>query len=157
MSENSVQTAVDAGVAEWETYGGNILGSGSIDYTASYNNGSLDGNNTASFGLYDNSGVIAVTNVWGYFSGPPRTRELVEWDLLFNDAYFAFGDANLNAALMDLQNIATHELGHSAGMADLYTTACLDETMYGYSAEGETTKRTLNTGDIAGIQKLYGA
>lgn len=155
LSETFVQAAVGAGVAEWETFGGNIFGSGSIDYNASYNNGSLDGKNTASFGLYDNPNVIAVTTVWGYFSGPPQTREIIEWDLLFNDASFAFGDATVNPALMDLQNIATHELGHSAGLADLYNT-CIEETMYGYSDFGETKKRTLNTGDIQGIQKLYG-
>jgi hypothetical protein len=28
--------------------------------------------------------------------------------------------------------------------------------MYGYSAEGELKKRTLNPGDTAGIQDLYG-
>ena len=31
-----------------------------------------------------------------------------------------------------------------------------EETMYGYSAEGELKKRTLNPGDIARIQDLYG-
>jgi len=57
---------------------------------------------------------------------------------------------------MDLQNIATHELGHGVGLGDLYITACSEETMYGYSNYGETKKRTLNAGDIMGIQKLYG-
>lgn len=155
LSESFVQTTVDAGVAKWEVYGGNIFGASSISYTADYNNGNLDGLNTVSFGTYDNPNVIAVTNVWGYFSGAPKTRQIIEWDLLFNDTTFAFGDASENPTLMDLQNITTHELGHSAGLADLYTTSCTEETMYGYSTKGETKKRDLYTGDIAGIQKLY--
>ncbi|NIT04410.1 matrixin family metalloprotease [Candidatus Saccharibacteria bacterium] len=154
MSSSFVQSAVTAGVDEWEGYGGNIFGSGSLDSGASYNNGDLDGVNTTSFGFYLDDGVIAVTSVWGYFYGPPKTRELVEWDMLFNE-HFTWGDADVNASLMDLQNIATHELGHSAGLADLYETSCNLETMYGYSSEGETIKRDLNTGDIQGIEELY--
>ncbi len=57
---------------------------------------------------------------------------------------------------MDLQNIATHELGHGAGLIDLYDAVASEQTMYGYSTKGETKKRDLNTGDIAGIQDLYG-
>ena len=75
--------------------------------------------------------------------------------MLFNES-FAWGDADVGGqSVMDLQNIATHELGHSAGLADLYETACNQETMYGYGTEGEIIKRDLNPGDITGIQKLY--
>lgn len=56
---------------------------------------------------------------------------------------------------MDVENIVTHEMGHSFGMGDLYTTACAQETMYGYASEGQTNARTLEAGDIAGISKLY--
>lgn len=148
-----VESAITAGVNEWKSSGGEIFGAGSLDSGASYN-GELDGVNSTSFGSYSDPSVIAVTAVWGYFSGPPRTRELVEWDILFNE-HFTWGDADVNPTLMDLQNIATHELGHSAGMDDLYETTCNLETMYGYSSEGETIKRDLHTGDVAGIQELY--
>ena len=56
---------------------------------------------------------------------------------------------------MDLQNILTHELGHCAGMGDLYQTDAIEETMFGYSDEGETYKRDLYKGDIAGVTNLY--
>lgn len=154
MADSFVLNAVNAGVAEWENYGGNIFGSGALNPAAVYDDTVTDGQNVTAFGDYPDPGVIAVTNVWGYFYGPPKTRELVEWDMLFNEQ-FAWGDADVNPSLMDLQNIATHELGHSAGMDDLYETTCQQETMYGYSTEGEISKRDLNTGDIAGIQKLY--
>ena len=37
--------------------------------------------------------------------------------LLF-DTNFAWGDANIDSKKMDLQNIATHELGHGIGLQD---------------------------------------
>lgn len=157
LNQNFVFSAVTAGAAEWEKYGGNIFGEASIDYDAQYVEDKTDGKNTVSFGNYPNNGVIAVTNVWGYFGGSPRTRQLVEWDMLFNDTYFTFGDATATPSLMDLQNIATHEIGHSAGMNDQYSTKCYLETMYGYSSEGDIAKRDLYTEDITGIRKLYGS
>ncbi len=159
LSQSFILSSLNSGVTAWETTGGsrNIFGSGTIDDSAAYNTVSTDEKNTVSFGAYSDSGVIAVTTVWGYFYGPPSTRELVEWDMLFNDLY-SWGDASVSgAAVMDLQNIATHELGHSAGLGDLYNAACLNETMYGYSSNGETKKRDLNTGDIKGITLLYSA
>jgi len=56
---------------------------------------------------------------------------------------------------MDFENIATHELGHSVGLGDLYQSACAEQTMYGYAGFGETKKQTLEAGDIAGAVKLY--
>ena len=58
---------------------------------------------------------------------------------------------------MDLQNIATHEIGHGLGLEDLYNVVCDQETMYGYSSKGEIKKRTLEQGDITGLQIMYGS
>lgn len=157
INASEVVYANELGVAAWEAHAGDIFGDYYVDYSAYYDDAYADGVNTVTFGLYPNSGVIAVTNVWGYFSGPPKSREIVEFDLLYNDPYFVWGNADAgNGSVMDLRNIATHELGHAFGLADLYTTSCMEETMYGYSGEGETKKRTLEAGDIAGINKLYG-
>jgi predicted Zn-dependent protease len=57
---------------------------------------------------------------------------------------------------MDVQNIATHEIGHTLGLDDLYTTSCSAVTMFGYSGYGDTAKRDLAIPDITGLQKLYG-
>ncbi|HBD02444.1 hypothetical protein A2209_01450 [Candidatus Roizmanbacteria bacterium RIFOXYA1_FULL_41_12] len=155
LDSNFVLQSITSGVSTWEEYGGStIFGEGVLDTSSVYNDSLPDGDNVVAFGSYPSDNVIAVTNVWGYFSGAPQTRELVEWDMLFNTRYH-WGDATQNSTLMDLPNIATHELGHSAGMDDLYTTTCSTETMYGYSGEGETTKRDLNQGDIQGITNLY--
>jgi len=154
LADSFVVEAMSLGMAEWESYGGQILGAVSVDTTVGYNNGELDGLNTLSFGSIDDPAVIGVTTVWGYFSGPPRQREIVEADVLLNDDY-VWGDAEADPTVMDVLNIATHEIGHCAGMGDVYDPAGDRETMYGYSTEGEIIKRDLYTGDIAGIRELY--
>ncbi|KKK59217.1 hypothetical protein LCGC14_3036600 [marine sediment metagenome] len=65
------------------------------------------------------------------------------------------GDANVSGnSVMDYQNIATHEFGHSLGLGHPENT-CTEETMYAYASNGETKKRTLEAGDITGVNKLY--
>lgn len=154
LSESFVYNSITTGVSEWENYGGNIFGDAVIDKSATYITSRTDDKNTVSFGSYSDNNVIAVTSVWGYFSGRPNNREIVEWDMLFNE-YWSWGNAEVNSSLMDLLNIATHELGHSAGLGDIYETLCQLETMYGYSSNGDISKRDLNVGDIDGIEKLY--
>lgn len=135
--------------------GVNILGDGSstLDMLAA-DTAAPDGINEVYFGAVDSPGAIAVTIVWGVFSGPTFQRQLVEWDQVYDDVDYPWsGSGETNK--MDFENIATHELGHSVGMADLYNSTCATETMYGYASFGETQKRDLNTGDIKGINGLY--
>jgi len=158
LTEDFVTSAISAGVEEWDTHTSTeLFGTYSIDYNSSWDTDTPDGRNELLFGDYPQDEVIAVTVIWGYFSGPPSTREIIEFDVLF-DTDFNWGDATNpeTAEVMDLQNIATHEIGHGVGLADLYDTACIEETMYGYSNYRETKKRDLNAGDITGIQELYG-
>ena len=105
-------------------------------------------------GTAEGISLIAVTVVWGIFAGPPSQRELVEWDLLMNEAEFEFGDADADDSVMDIENIAVHELGHAAGLGHP-SNSCTEETMYAYADFGETKKRTLEAGDMAGILALY--
>lgn len=91
--------------------------------------------------------------MWGIFSGPPFARELVEWDQVYDDVDFAWSSTGASGA-MDFENIATHEFGHALGLGHP-DNACTEETMYAYADYGETKKRDLNAGDIAGVAKLY--
>ncbi|MBI2005329.1 MAG: matrixin family metalloprotease [Candidatus Aenigmarchaeota archaeon] len=139
-----------------EVFGNTVTGDPTADWDGDAGD-SPDDKNEYSFGNYSDSGVIAVTVVWGYFYGPPQTRELIEYDVLFNTNYI-WGDADVSgSSVMDYLNIAVHETGHGAGLGDIYDTTCSAVTMYGYSAYGETSKRTLEQPDIKGLQKLYGA
>jgi len=93
--------------------------------------------------------VIAVNSFW--FN--PALKVIVDSDVVFN-SYYTWSTTGVYDA-MDLQNIATHEFGHN-GLNDLYMPPSTALTMYGYSGFGETDKQTLGTGDISGIQELYG-
>lgn len=160
--QSLVISAASAGMSEWEAYApfdifGALTVTENVDYNGqteyvAYNDGAFREYNTISFGSWNNSDVIAITTVWGYFTGRPASREIVEAHMLMNDDYI-WGDST--PTMMDLQNIFTHELGHWAGMGDLYEVAAVEETMYGYSENGETKKRDLYNGDITGIAELY--
>lgn len=150
LSTNFVTSVISKSAETWdaattkELFNNNYL----IDKTAKF--GVQNYKNTISFGSYSNKSIIAVTTIWY----TRTTKQIVEFDMLFN-SYFNWGNASSNRNLMDLQNIATHEFGHSIGLADLYNT-CTKETMYAYSDEGDLIKRTLNPGDIAGLRSIYG-
>ena len=114
---------------------------------------SLNQENAVFFANYKDSNVIAMASYWYNRA----TKEIVECDIMFN-TYFQWGDATSSNLVMDLQNIATHELGHFFNLADLYGTSPTTKalTMYGYSWEGDVEKRTLDPGDIAGINAVFG-
>lgn len=133
-----------------------ILGSGSSTNSALVaDSQNPDGQNEVYFADVSSQGAIAVTIVWGIFSGPPFARELVEWDQVYDDVDFDWSaSATGEAGKMDFENVSTHEIGHSDGMGHP-DDSCTEESMYRFSANGETKKRDLNTGDIAGINQLY--
>jgi hypothetical protein len=79
----------------------------------------------------------------------------INLERLKSDCFASARSDSGEAGKMDFENIATHELGHSVGLGDLYTDACSEQTMYGYADNGETKKRTLEAGDIKGVQELY--
>lgn len=133
----------------------NILGNGSLtSATLIADTISPDNNNEVYFADISSSSAIAVTIIWGIFGGPIAGRVLVEWDQIYDDIDFDWS-SNGESDKMDFGNIATHELGHSVGLDDLYDANCSKETMYGYASDGETKKQTLESGDIAGISSLY--
>lgn len=160
MSEGYITGAIQESVETWDANTSTeLFGGWTIDHDATWDgdNGDVpDGRNEFVFDNYLDPNVIAITVTWGYFSGPPKQREITEFDVLFNTQYW-WGDSDTNSGFMDLKNIAVHETGHGIGLGDLYETTCMEETMYGYSDYDETKKRTLNVGDITGLQKLYGA
>ena len=112
--------------------------------------GFRDYTNALSYGDYPYAGVIAVTFIWYYGS----TGEIVEVDTMFDTDYL--WSVTGESGKMDLQNIATHEFGHWLVLDDLYNRPARTQTMYGYSTYGEIIKRTLESGDIAGLEAIYG-
>ena len=133
-----------------------IFGSGSITpVLLSADTAAPDGLNEVYFASITNPGTIAFTIVWGFFNGPPQGRELIEWDMVFDDVDYDWSLTG-QAGTMDFWNIAAHEVGHAAGMGHTDTSdACAEQTMFPTAGFGETGKRDLGVGDIAGIAKLY--
>ncbi len=150
-----MRSLLAGGLGKWETtasgaaiFGGEVAGT--VDGA---DTSSTDRKNEVLFGNIDTPGAIAVAIVWGVFRGPPSGRGLVEWDMVFDDVDFGWSLSG-EAGAMDFDNIATHEIGHAAGMGHP-DDSCTEETMYRYADLGETQKRDLNAGDIAGIDSLY--
>ena len=141
-------------VGTWESAAGaDIFGNGSTDQSYDAVTSNVDGRNGAEFGPIADAGVIAVTYTWGIFGGPPKSRQLVEWDMVFDSDSFSWSTSGAPES-MDFRNIDTHELGHAMGLGHPSNT-CTEETMYAFASNGETKKRDLNAGDIAGINGLY--
>jgi hypothetical protein len=105
--------------------------------------------------------VIALASIWY----DPETGEILDTDIEFNGDNFDWAiipDEPYSCPdedLMDVQNIATHEIGHVLGLDDLYDKENdIDKTMYGWTATiCETGKRTLETDDEDGVSAHYPA
>jgi len=126
----------------------NLFGASGTNNTAAY--GTYDNINIIDFGPLDYANAIAVTSIWYNRS----TKSILEYDMRFNTA-FEWSTSGAPGK-MDVQNIATHELGHAVGLSDIYNSTFSALTMYGYADYGETNKQDLEPPDIAGLQKMYG-
>lgn len=125
--------------------------------------------------------IVWVESNWGQlsFSPPPgalavtmtsyRTSDnsIVNSNIYFNGQYFTWGNIDtkeeLNSGrIVDVQNIATHEVGHFLGLD--HSSEKFDEpndkyylaTMFYASGAGEIHRRKLSADDHAAIKHLYG-
>jgi len=146
FSDSVVVTAITASAETWDKETAYAVFS--YQGTTGLGAGKRDNYNVVAWGAY-RAGVIAVTYIW--YSG----SQILETDTRMNTFYK--WSLSGEAGKMDIQNIMTHEFGHWAGLADLYSDADYWLTMYGYADYGETYKRTLGLGDILGLQAVYGA
>lgn len=86
----------------------------------------------------------------------PDTGEIFDADILFNEGRGPFAicpERGCDGRAVDLENVATHEIGHFFGLAhsddDSATMACSAD-------EDDIEKRSLAPDDIAGICAIYG-
>jgi len=105
--------------------------------------------NLVSYGPMGLTGTLA-ENYWFY---DVDSGEIVESDIKFNTDYPWATNGSQSA--FDVQNVGTHELGHSVSLDDLYNVADSEKTMYWSADEGETKKRTLDQDEIDGKRYCY--
>jgi hypothetical protein len=156
LSASFVKNAMAAATGAWNeaNTNGDIYGVLDTQHTAQgIDFDQPDGRNEIHFAYINEDGVLAFTIVWGIFSGPESSREIIEFDQVYNENY-PWGDASSNPSVNDLQNTMTHECGHGCGLRDIYDGVCAQVTMYAYAAAGETKKRSLAVEDIRGINAL---
>ena len=101
------------------------------------------------------SGGLAVTTTRYYTSKVNGYYPVYDSDTLYNTNYHWANDGD--SQNIDVQAVATHELGHTIGLDDLYNkpqfASETDEIMNAYYGP----RHSLGPGDIAGAQKLYSA
>jgi hypothetical protein len=145
--------AIHHAFSEWDSRVANVLVSGQNTAVCAdgVDQDSPDGKNEAMLGFVDDPAVLAVTVLWGVFTGPIPDRRLLEMDMLFN-RHFAWGDAALNPDVFDMKTVATHEAGHAVGFGHTSTALA---TMAPTAALGETHKRDILPCEAAALCQLY--
>ncbi len=141
--------AVKASFQTWEDDAGSFMNYSYMG-TTKRTNQSLDGYNVISWQPIDGTDdTLALTTYWYNLA----TQEMIEFDIVFDEdeSWSASGELGKH----DIQNVGTHEVGHTLVLEDLYDAGDSEQTMYGYCTRGETKKRTLEAGDIAGIRHIY--
>jgi len=113
--------------------------------------GSNDGINIVTFGPMGTNGTLAENSYWYNTT----SGQLIDTDIQFNTSYPWATNGSIIA--YDVQNVSTHELGHSLCLDDLKNDTDSEKTMYYEAGLGETKKRTLDQDDIDGITYLYPA
>ena len=148
--------AVAAGFETWDAEIDDTLFNDNVATASVKLSGSkFDGKNVVSWGRLGRD-IIAMTTVWYN----PSTSEIVEFGMVFSTAFKwgidsdGEGDTTLVGAF-DVQDIATHEAGHTLMLDDLYMDEASALTMYGYGSFGQTYARSLGVGDISGATAIY--
>lgn len=138
------ETLVDAGTAVWN-------GAGS-DFTF------VDGGRTSAGLADDGRNVISWSSslpaaTIAQSSSSSSGGIVSEADIQFNNDY-DWADGSPGSGTMDIQSIATHEVGHWLKLRDLYGSGDTAKVMYGYG-DNEWVVRALTPGDVAGINWIY--
>lgn len=134
-------------VKKWNSAAGSTLmqiSSGTHSTESGYPN--LDGKNYI-YRTNVGEGYVAQCYYW-YILGI-----LIETDININ-VYYSFANS-AQSGCYDLYSIFLHEVGHAAGLADLYDSSYSSSVMYG-KASTNSTKRNLAQDDIDGITAIYG-
>lgn len=93
------------------------------------------------------------------------TGRISDADIYFNAQNFQWAvvDSGSEVGYIDVENIATHEIGHLIGLDHSSESLSetdpdlADATMYYAASYGETARRNPHTDDVNGVMNLYGS
>jgi Matrixin len=146
LPASSVEAAVRAGADTWYVQSGTgprfSLAGQSSQTTNTY-----DGINLVMFRNASSGLAIATTYWWS------NDSRIVDADIVFWDGAFQFfaGSTGCSGGFY-IEDIAAHEFGHALGLGHSASTAA---TMYYATSACNTSNRSLDADDIAGVQALY--
>lgn len=159
IGDGSDRGAVSSAINTWAAVPGSSITSSLHDYNGDWegNNGDneiswveADWQTIGDFGFSPDAIGVAVT--W-YYSD---TKIQLETDIFFNGEFFTwYTDTDDSGSEQEfVEHIALHELGHGFSLADLYDSADVDRTMYGFSGF-RNEDITLDPGDITALEYAY--
>ena len=145
ISTSAAETAVKAAfntIDEEDHPGGNFFSSlpSNAKITVKWSNIDGTGSILAQTTTYYNTASKSITKADIVFDSGDK------WSVNSN-----FG-CNGGGSSFDVQDIATHEIGHAIGLGHVTDNLL---TMYKYASPGETLKSSLGIGDQRGIDRLY--
>ena len=151
-----VGALIGAAFGLWEAAAGDkdFVGSAATTTSADFvaDTVSPDGHNEVYSGLVSDPGVLGYTIVWSTRGRGRTPGQIVEADMVI-DTDWSWGNG---ADDFDLGTVVLHEAGHWVGLGHTNTTSdCAGQVMYPSVSTG--TVKPLGTGDIAGINALYGS
>ncbi len=121
-----------------------------------------DGVNTYSMRNLGGGGVLAATFItWNDADNNSEINDgerFLEMDVVHNSTVqWGIDESNPRGRWWDVQNVATHELGHVFGLAHPGNAHedDKDQTMFASAPPKETSKRSLENGDFLGINSSF--
>ena len=160
LSSSEIVSAVESGMREWNSHLIRpLFNMDNYVDTSAYAGKRNDGVNVISFAELAPD-VLAVTKTYYNTKYPlpseyPAKYAAVESDITFNTKYVNWTNVDKNLSGMDMQSLATHELGHALGLGDVYSSQYSYVTMYAYGVSGDKSARSLAEPDLKGLSKLY--
>lgn len=148
ISDGSDIAAIQSAFQTWENVASGRI---AFQFAGLVENGSVDtGSNV----------VVWIKEEWPYDSRyVAKTRlyydreegRILKVEVALNGRDYRWS-TNGEAGTLDVQNVATHEVGHFIGLGDVQTTG---QTMFEYILLDEKSKRSLTDDDIDGVRTAY--